>query len=232
MTLRFRPRLWLTVFVLAALAILLALGTWQLHRLDWKTQLIAEREAALAEAPVPLPPEDATLESLEYRRVVATGRFLHERELYLTGRVHNGQAGLHVLTPLDLAGGGVIMVDRGWIPPQLREPASRPEGQRAGEVRVTGILRTQPGRGAFTPENDPGRNIWFAYDVEEMAEHIGLSLRPAVIVADDTANPGGLPIGTPPAVGLRNPHLQYALTWYALAVVLVVIYVLWHRRQP
>lgn len=225
----FRPRLWPTVITLPALGVLIALGTWQVHRLAWKTALLAQRDAALAAPPVPLtattPPT-----ALRFRRGVATGVFDHAHELYLGPRVHDGQAGVHVLTPLHLADGAVLLVNRGWVPDGLRDPARRAAGQLAGEQTVRGVVITPHGPGWFTPDNDPARNMWFWVDLQAMGKQVGADLLPYVLASDDTQVPGGVPIGGQGRIEIRNEHLQYAITWYALAVALLVIYVLYHRR--
>ena len=112
----FRPTLWPTLITIPALAILLALGTWQLQRLEWKTALIAEREAALQAPPVALPDDPAALRQMDFRRIRVSGEFLHGRSLLLSARSYQGRPGSHLLTPLRLETGRVLMVNRGWIP--------------------------------------------------------------------------------------------------------------------
>jgi surfeit locus 1 family protein len=226
----FRPRLWPTLVTLPALAVLIGLGTWQVQRLQWKTELIAQREAALAAPPVALPDDPAGFAALAFRRVEAAGRFLHERELHLQPRVLHGQVGAHVLTPLQLDDGRILLVNRGWVPEAARDPARRPEGQVAGPQTVTGVLRAGFAPGWFTPENQPAANQWFWIDIPAMARIVGEPLLPAVLDADARPVPGGLPVGGQTPTEIRNDHLQYAVTWYALAVALLVIYVLFHRQ--
>lgn len=232
---RFRPALWPTLFTLPALAALLGLGTWQLYRLDWKTDLIAEREARGTAPAIVLPREIADPRALEFRRVRLAGRFLHEAEMYLSGRTFKGQVGVHVATPMVLADGRGLLVDRGWVPMARKDPASRAEGQPEGLVVVEALLRTGGWKGSamFRPDNRPEDNTWFWVDPEAMAARAGLK-NPVTAVyaaAGPAENPGGLPVGGQTRVNLRNDHLQYAITWYALAVALVVIYVLFHLRH-
>ncbi len=218
------------LITLAGVVLTAALGTWQLHRRDWKSELITQRTAAVAAAPVALPA--AITVSDGYLRTTATGRFDHTRELYLTGRAHRDQPGLHVITPLLLADGSAVLVDRGWVPNSRRDPAQRPQSHVAGEVTVTGLARLGVERGWMQPENQPTENIWFYLDVPALAAASGLPrVRPFVIEADATPQPGGLPIGGQSRIDLPNNHLQYALTWYAFGLTLVVIYGLWLRRR-
>ena len=225
----FRPRLWPTVLTVPALLVLLGLGTWQMQRLEWKTALIEARDAALAQPPVALTAATSP-EALRFRRGEATGTFMHSRELYLGPRTHAGQPGYHVLTPLRLADGAVLLVNRGWVPADAKDPAKRPEGQAAGEVAVQGVVMALSGPNPFTPDNDPAANRWFWIDLPAMVRAVGEPLLPMVLAADGTA-PGGLPVGGQGRPELRNQHLGYALTWYGLAVALGVIYVLFHRRR-
>ena len=230
---RSRSGPWAIGIVLAALSVLLGLGVWQLQRLAWKTALIELRETRLAEPPITLPAvsgdPETMIDELAHRRVVATGTFLHDREIYLT-TTRQGRFGFRVITPLRRADGTTVLVDRGWVPQEARDPAHRLAGQIVGEVTVQGLLRGPGARGWFAPDNDPARNYWFWRDVAAMAVFAGVDAPPLVIEADDTPNPGGLPIGSKMEVKLRNEHLQYAIIWFALAVVLAVIAVM-ARRQ-
>ena len=157
-----RPRLFPSLIVGGAFAVLVGLGVWQLQRLAWKEALIAERQAQSALPPVALDDALAAGDQLDYRKVRVAGRFLHERELYLDGRTHKGQVGIHVLTPLQLADGRALLVDRGWAPKAARDPATRTEGQVAGEVVLEGALRRGGWGGLelFRPANQPAENVW------------------------------------------------------------------------
>jgi surfeit locus 1 family protein len=223
------------VIALPAFAVLIGLGTWQLERLAWKAEIIAFREARLAAPAIPLPADLAdageALAALEYRRVGVAGVLLHEREIYLAAS-RRGSVGFDVITPLRRAAGGVVLVDRGWTPAAARDPARRPQGQVEGQVAVAGVVRLTGGRGWFTPDNDPARNYWFWLDLPAMTQYAGVDAPPLVVVAGPAPNPGGLPIGKEARVELRNDHLQYAITWYALALALAVIYCLSQRRPP
>lgn len=232
---RFRPRLWPSLVTAVMIAVLLALGTWQLERREWKRDLIADVGARMAGPAVALPAPPVDAAALRYRPIRIQGRFLHDRELYLEARSHEGQAGLHVVTPFELDDGRVLLVDRGWVPPERRAPETRAEGQVAGRIELTAYLWTGGWKGyAFLrPENDPAGNAWVWMDLPRMAESAGLADAETgyYLVAGPAPNPGGLPIGRAPGVDLRNNHLEYALTWYALAFALLVIYLL-HQSSP
>ncbi|MDE0335412.1 MAG: SURF1 family protein [Defluviicoccus sp.] len=229
---RFRPTLRSTVAAALALAVLVGLGTWQVQRLHWKEGVIAHREARFALPPVRIDPAGAADVDIAFRRATAEGRFLHSSEFLISNRVRGGRAGFEVVTPLRLGPGNVILVNRGWIPPDRADPETRPEGQIAAEAAVTGVLRT-PGRTSrWVPDNEPARGIWFFADPEAMAASAGLTgVRDNVLVADATPNPGGYPVGRKAVVDIPNRHLEYALTWYGLALVLLTIYVVFHWRR-
>ena len=230
----FRPRLWPTVFALPAVLLLLGLGIWQVQRLHWKEGLIAERRAATSAAPVPLPRGSAVSPDMEFRHVFARGVFLNDKEILVYASPRIGKAGFDVLTPLVETDGRIVFVNRGFVPVGLRNPATRAAGEIAGPVHVEGLLRLPP-RGKpnwFVPDNDPGRNRWFWIDLPKMAAADGLKrVAPFYVDADARPNPGGWPQGGLTRVRLPNNHLQYALTWFSLAVALLVIYVLYHRDR-
>jgi surfeit locus 1 family protein len=231
---RARLLLWPSVFAAAAFLVLLALGTWQVQRLFWKEGLITQRQAAVAAPPVELPSSLDEARPLEYHHVRASGRFANDRELYLGAMSANGRAGYQVITPLRLADGRTLMVDRGFVPQDRKAPQSRAQGEIDGDVTVTGLMRLPPeGKPHwFIPDNSPERNYWLYVDLPAMARaaHVERVL-PFYVDADDTPNPGGLPIGGQTRLDLPNDHLQYAITWYALAAALAVIYILFIRRR-
>lgn len=220
-----------TLVVLPAFAALLGLGTWQVQRLLWKSVLIEAREAALAEEPRALPAQDRFVERMAFRRVTATGTFIHGQELYLYAP-QSGKNGYRVLTPLQQDVGVVVLIDRGWVPADRRDPATRPEGQIQGEVTITGIVRNDiVGVQGPLPDNEPENNQWYWVDTAAMSAANNTYYRPALVSADGAPNPGGWPLGDAEPPRLRNPHLGYAITWYALALALSVIYVMALRRQ-
>lgn len=228
------PRLpvWPTLFTAIALAIMVGLGFWQLDRRAWKHGLIAARTAGAQAAAVPLPDRIEDPAAWEYRKVAVAGRLLHEREMYLTGRSYRDRPGFQVITPLRLPDGSHLLVNRGWVPADRRDPATRAAGQPAGDVAVEGLVRLSTVPGYFTPANQPDRNLWFYPDVGEMARAAGLAaVMPVFVEAGPAENRGGLPVGGQTRLDLADNHLQYALTWFSLAATLAVIYVLFCLRR-
>jgi surfeit locus 1 family protein len=202
------------------------------QRLHWKEGLIAERNAALAAAPVPLPKTLDEARALEFHPVSAEGEFLNDHELDLNAQSLKGDQGFHIVTPFRLADGTIVFVDRGFVPTDHQAPATRAAGEIAGPTAVVGLLRLPEPPGYFTPANEPAKNSWFSIDLPAMAQAAGVgSAQPFYIDADKTPVPGGWPQGGQTITDLPNDHLQYAITWYALAVALIAIYIRFAIRR-
>jgi surfeit locus 1 family protein len=234
-----RQRSWLGLLVPAVLtfAVLAGLGTWQLQRKAWKENLIATLTAQLAAPPIALPPP-ATWPSLdqardEYRRIMFSAALdnAHEALVYAaaTGfRPDVAGIGYWVFTPARLADGSLVIVNRGFVPEGRQDPKSRAEGKVTGPVEIAGAMRW-PDRGNwFTPNDEPDKNLWFTRDPAAIAAAKGLgAVAPFYVEQESPAPPGGLPQPGKLVVSLPDNHLQYAITWYGLALVLVVVFVAW-----
>ena len=232
----------LTALMLAALAVLIGLGVWQLKRLEWKQGLIAQIEARTKGPPITL--EDAVALAGEgrdpsYYRVRVDGRFHHAKELYLYA-VSEGRVGWHVIAPFETEDGDVVLVDRGFVPDELKDPSARALGQVENVVTVTGIVRTPETQTVFTPDNEPKVNRWFWRDLAGMARSMfpagTTEVAPFFLEADKSEVPGGWPEGGQTRLEIPNNHLQYAITWFLLATVLLIVYGLYvrslYRRPP
>ncbi|AIB11294.1 hypothetical protein ABAZ39_04550 [Azospirillum argentinense] len=237
---RFRPSLWATLITVPAVLVMLGLGTWQMQRLEWKEDLVRRVEQRLHAPPIPLPSTITDPEALEFRPVTVSGRFLNDKEMLLVARPRQGQAGYELLTPLQRPaeeGGGVVLVNRGFLPMDKRAPASRPESRVEGPVTVTGLVRLPQPAGWLQPGNRPGAESWMRLDPPAMAASAGLETV-APLVVEMTPDPArgnapqtGMLNGIQPLVELPNNHRQYAFTWYSLAATLIVVYVLSQRRR-
>ncbi len=233
----------LTVLAILGFIILCALGTWQVQRLGWKTDLIDTVNARihLPPEPAPGPSEWPTLDlaDADYLPVSVTGTFDNDHEIDVYEALTEpagplGGQGYFILTPLETADGWFVIVNRGFVPEANKDPATRLAGQMAGPTEVTGLLRRAQGRNWFTPADDIEGNMWFTRDPEAIGEALGIPadrLAPYYIDAFyDPDLPGGMPQGGETAVSFPNNHLQYIITWYGLAAVLAVMYVLRMRR--
>ena len=236
MRLPFRPTFWPTVFTVPAILVMIGLSIWQVQRLHWKEGAIAERTARTTAEPVPLPPAGTDLASLEFRRVTVTGSFDHVHEFYLAARSQNGNIGYWIVTPLKTdpngpSGGDTVLIERGWVPENMKLPATRAAGQVAGTVTLNGFVRLPQVKTFFQPENEPAKNVWFYLSPAEMAQAAGIPVRTDLYLDADLApNPGGFPIGGQTRINLPNDHLQYAITWALLALSLAVVYVIFHLK--
>ncbi|MGD8327403.1 MAG: SURF1 family protein [Sphingomonadales bacterium] len=221
----------LTGFTLIALAILIALGTWQVQRLHWKQGLISEIEAGLNAPPKPL---GATpKQGDEFHRVILEGHFLHQAERHIYRGGPSGGAGYHIFTPFETLDGRIIFINRGWVPEALKDPQQRAEGQIDGLQTIQGVLRFRqtPPRWGSSYLGDAEKNIFYLFWPEELGQTLGLNVEPYYIAADDTENPGGWPKGGVTKVDLPNNHLQYALTWYGLGLTLIGVYLVMVYRR-
>lgn len=234
-----RPLPWLVlVCALPVLAGLVALGTWQIQRLAWKEDLLATIEARLGAqslSATEVAIRAAAGDDIRYRPVEVTGMFDHARERHFFA-THQGASGYYVFTPMALDGGVFVLVNRGFVPFDLKEPDGRREGQVSGPVTVTGLARERlDAKPSFiVPDNDAEANIFYWKDWTAMVESAGLdaaSVLPFFIDADNTPNPGGWPVGGVTRIDLPNNHLQYAITWYGLALTLVVVTGIFVRRR-
>lgn len=229
----FRPLPRFTAVFLPMFLVLVGLGVWQIQRLHWKLGLIAEMNAHLHAPPASLD----TLLSLpvqeaQYRRVALTGRFDNAHEAFAYATDANGLPVYHVIVPFRQDDGREIMVDRGIIPLRLKAQDTRRAGIREGEQKVVGVWREPDTPGLFTPAPDLAGRVWFARDVTGIAKAFHLHLAASDIVeADATPVPGGWPRGGQTVVTLRNDHLQYALTWFLMAIALLVVYFTYHRSR-
>jgi surfeit locus 1 family protein len=197
-----------------------ALGVWQLDRLAWKLHLIARVEARAHAEPRAPPPAPAwskiNARDDEYLRVRVHGVLLNDRETLVQAVTDLGP-GWWVMTPLR-SDTGVFLINRGFVPSERRDAASRRQGQLGGVVTVTGLLRMTEPHGGFLRSNEPAADRWYSRDVAAIAKHLQLrDTAPFFIDADATSNPGGYPVGGLTVIQFRNAHLVYALTWFALA---------------
>lgn len=215
------------LFGAVGVAILLAMGFWQVERLEWKTALIGEIEARLAAGPVELP---ARVDPARDRLLrVAVPGTLGQGELHVISSLRPWGPGYRVVAPLALEDGRRVLLDRGFVPMDMKEPADRPGALAAGDaVDVTGLLLWPAETDGYTPEPDLGRNIWFARDVDAMAR--ALDTAPVMVVAE-SAGPADWPRPVPPGVDVPNRHLEYAITWFGLAIVWAAMTVLLIRTE-
>ena len=213
-----------------------------MQRLGWKTELVARFEDRLVRDPLPLPPhiDPAAIHDFDYRRVYATGRFRHDQEILMGPRVHDGNDGYMVITPLERSeeGGSKVLVNRGWISRDKKEQKSRPESLPPDEVTVQGLLREPWKKNMFTPDNRPEKSQFYFPDVGMMAALTGSQpvwiecTMAADLIATWDREEKGVPIGRLAEVNLRNNHTQYIFTWWSLALATSVMLWMVVKKPP
>lgn len=217
--------------------VFLGLGSWQVQRLFWKLDLIARVDARVHAPAVPAPGRDAwpniNAAGDEYRHVTAQGTFLNENEVLVQAVTERGP-GFWVITPLETADRGIILINRGFVPPDRRDRSSRRASEIEGVTTVTGLLRISEPGGGFLRANDPAAGRWYSRDVGAIAAAAGLEdVAPYFIDADASADSAAFPVGGLTVIAFRNSHLVYALTWYALALMSAgACFYLLRRRPP
>lgn len=215
---------------LGGCALLLSLGVWQVKRMAWKQEILTQIETRIGETPQPVPAAPDPVRD-RYLPVFAEGR-LGDREIHVLVSTRELGAGYRVIAPLHVADGRTVLVDLGWV-----ATASKDAARPAGPVRIEGNLHWPQEIDRFTPDPQVDDNIWFARDVPVLSEALGTE--PILVVARNvnylgegaptapSAGPAsGLPAAAPRTIplpvttaGIPNDHLNYALTWFALAAI-------------
>jgi surfeit locus 1 family protein len=230
-----------TIFTVVGIAILVGLGIWQLDRRVWKENLIAATTARLNRAPESLPPRESwpslTEAHDEFNRVAFPAAFLPGEEalVYSAGSAFRPDVkgpGYFVFAPARLAGGSVVIVNRGFVPLDRKAQATREPVKPQGSVDIVGIVRWPETRGLFTPADDVKGNVWYVRDIAAMAaaKHWAATA-PFYIEQESPVPPGGWPKPGKLVANLPDNHLQYAITWFGLALALAGVYVAWLVRR-
>ncbi len=215
-------------------ALCVGLGVWQLQRLAWKEALIAAVElrahAPAADAPAPAEWPSLRPADYEYRHVRLTGAFDYAHQVFVfralgAPRGRYGGPGYLVMTPMKLAGGETVLVNRGFTPLDRKaDVAAGPSGPQD----ISGLMRSSEGRTWFTPADNPAKGEWYTRDVEEMAAAMALGAHaPFSIDADAGPDDRALPEGGETILAFPNNHLSYAFTWFGLAAALVCVFLVW-----
>jgi len=237
----FRALIGPSILTLIGVVVLCGLGVWQLERKAWKEGLLAAIAERVGAAPVDLPLESAWPTLMpghdEYRHVRLTGRFLNDKEAHLQANLvakgpDDGALGYDILTPLRQEDGSLVIVNRGFVPLDKKDPATRRDGQIASETTVTGLVRFPQSHPWFVPADDPAKNVWFSRDPAPIAKAYGLKrIAPVIVDADTGESKAKYPIGGRTLIDIPNDHLQYALTWFALALALMAVFAVYAARR-
>ena len=175
----FKPKKIPTIITIAGLLLLFSLGSWQMHRLDWKQTLINQINENVERPAISLQHGENDIDDYKYRRVKIKGEFLHEKEIHLFvgSKSPRSRPGYNILTPLKRDDGSFVLVDRGWVPSDIKQAEERPETLVSGEVEVEGIIYAGETPMRFTPENDIEKNLWFWIDLDKIENYAGINLQ-------------------------------------------------------
>ncbi len=218
-----RNFIFLTFVTALAFGILMALGSWQVQRLHWKENLLAQMNTKLSGVVQDLDAlSKQESQDLAFTRVQAQGTFMANQNFFFPAKKHAGRLGLHVITPLRLNNGHLLFVNRGWIPEDQKDKVPFAEGSQ----QIQGVLRFSQKPGPFTPENNITANAWYWMDLSALYQQIGAP--PSYnyyLVQQPYQQKLDLPVPVEVTTkDIPNKHLSYALTWYSLGFVLLVIY--------
>ena len=206
--------------------VLIALGVWQASKVAEKNRVIADAEQRLIAAPTPLP-ETLDAERDNYKRVIVEGRFLNGEESYfLTSQTLKGP-GFDVIVPFETTDGRRILVDRGYVPQKLRDPATRTETTITGRTKVEGVLRWPDDTSSWTLDADIKIREFYSREVAPLADL--MKTEQVMVMASETGG-NDWPRGSKAQVNIRNSHLPYAIQWFLIAAAWAVMSFVWFRK--
>ena len=215
--------LWATFFTVIAVFILIGLGIWQLHRLEWKEALLLdlEKEYALNAQEVSLVNADFPEKKLLLRGYLE-GHFVNNKSILIEPRTMNGWVGGHLLTAFYVPEGDYyILVNRGWVPDDKNAKIEKPEGHQ----HLIGAMRHPLHDNVFVPQNRPNQNQWYRIDIEQISTYMQINIvKDRVFYVEDDGDQEHYPVATTSQIHLNNNHLNYALFWFSMAGALVVVY--------
>jgi surfeit locus 1 family protein len=225
-TTKLRQILWPGIIAAIMLAVLLALGTWQVKRLQWKRQILAQIARAEAAPPIPLPANPQP-----FTKVQVSGELREDLAVFYGAQVRDTptgtQLGTQLIVPLQRSEDGLILVDLGWVPDKRSHPLTLAEG----DVTLEGYVRPSDTPGLFSVADDPSGRQFFTLNAPKIAGALGLHhVAPFILVAMGRPPPQGYPDPTQHLPRPPNNHLSYAITWYGLAIGLVLVVGLWVRE--
>jgi surfeit locus 1 family protein len=229
---RFRPGVATTAATVAFCALTVSLGLWQRQRAAEKDALQARFERLGAEPPRVLSARPVTADDYALRRVVARGVYADRFTILIDNRVHRGRPGFHVVSPLRIAGGDVhVLVDRGWIAAGRTRAELPRVAAPSGEQTVEGVATVPSGRVYELAADTADGPVWQNLVLDRYREWSKLELQPIVIQQTSPAADGLIREWGPPDAG-ADRHRGYALQWFALAALALLLYVVLNLKRP
>ena len=209
-----------SVFVYFIILTLLSLGFWQIYRLNWKLELIEQIENSLKNDPVEL----SNFEKKNYLRIKTSGDIDFDKQIYLYNLNDTGKPGFEVINPIKI-GDENYLVNRGWIPFEKKD---LPEINLVDQNQIVGTLMLQTKPSTFKPENDIEKNYWFTLDREDILRFTGRNFSEYVIYLN-----GDYKIPKPRVITAKisNNHKKYAITWFSMAISILLIYLYFRKKN-
>ena len=215
-----KNKLLFSVFVYFVILTLLSLGFWQIYRLNWKLDLIEQIENSLKNDPVEL----SNIEKKNYLRIKTNGEIDFDNQIYLYNLNDAGKPGFEVINPLKI-GNENYLVNRGWIPFEKKD---LPEINLVDQNQIVGTLMLQTKPSTFKPENDIEKNYWFTLNREDISKFTGRNFSEYVIYLN-----GDYKIPKPRVITAKisNNHKKYAITWFSMAISILLIYLYFRKKN-
>ena len=215
-----KNKLLFSVFVYFIILTLLSLGFWQIYRLNWKLELIEQIENSLKNDPVEL----SNIEKKNYLRIKTSGNIDFDKQIYLYNLNDAGKPGFEVINPIKI-GDENYLVNRGWIPFEKKD---LPEINLVDQNLIVGTLMLQTKPSTFKPENDIEKNYWFTLDREDILKFTGRNFSEYIIYLN-----GDYKIPKPRVVTAKisNNHKKYAITWFSMAISILLIYLYFRKKN-
>ena len=199
------------------------MGSWQLIRLNWKIELINQIESSLKDEPVIL----SNHSFKNYLKIKTSGSVNFDKQIYLYGLNEKGKPGFDVITPFETLGKEIVLVNRGWIPKKFKELPKINSIQ--GNTKITGLLRKIYKANMFKPDNDINNNIWFSVNLDDLEKFTGKKFGNFIIYLEDQEMKAPLPRKI--TVDVPNNHLKYAITWYSIAISILLYYLYFRKKK-
>ena len=209
-----------SVFVYFIILVLLSLGCWQLYRLNWKLNLIQEIENSLKKDPIEL----SKVNEKNFLRIQASGEIDFDKQIYLYNLNDKGKPGFEVVNPI-LINKENYLINRGWIPFDQKD---QPEINLLDENKIIGTLKLQSKASTFKPENDIEKNYWFTLDRDDVFKYTGKNFSNFIIYLNGDYN---IPKPKVITANISNNHKKYAITWFSMAISILLLYLYFRRKN-
>jgi len=209
-----------SVFVFFFIFVFLSLGTWQIIRLNWKLDLITQINNSLANEPASL----TQAEKKNYLKIKTSGKIDFNKQIYLYNLNQEGKPGFEVLNPI-LINEENYLINRGWIPFEKKDTS---EINKINQEEITGILKIQNKANYFKPANDIEGNYWFTLNRDDIFEYTGKSFSQYIIYLSGDYK---IPLPIKISADISNNHKKYAITWFSLAISLLLIYLYFRKKN-